>query len=341
MTGERTAFVFPGQGSQFPGMGRDLRPFGPEGEEVVARAEEVTELPVARLMATADARQLADPEVAQVLVFTWSAAALAHLRARGRHPAYVAGHSLGEFTALYAAGSLGLDTALGLVSCRGRAMRAAARRSQGSMAAVVGLPVDLVRGLCRLASDDTGLVMVANANSARQTVVSGTTGAVRHVIEQAREAGALRARELPVGGAYHSPLMAWALPALAAKLATVPLDTPGVPLVSSTTGLPVDDIDEYRDELLWQMLRPVQWQRTVATLRTLGVGLFIEAGPGRVLTGLGRETARGARHLGVHDALRENADVRAAVAHGSAPPPYTPGAPTPGVPGTAAVKESP
>ncbi|MFG2142996.1 ACP S-malonyltransferase [Streptomyces sp. NPDC048696] len=304
MTGERAAFVFPGQGSQFPGMGRELHQFGAEGEALVARAEQVTGLPVAQLMTTADAQRLADPEVAQVLVFTWSAAALARLRRRGWQPSCVAGHSLGEFTALYASGSLDLDTALELVSCRGRAMREAARRTAGAMAAVVGLPLDLVRNLCRLACDDTGLVMVANVNSPRQTVVSGTTDAVHRVIEQAREAGALRARQLSVGGAYHSPLMAPALPALATKLAAVRLDTPRVPLVSSTTGRLVDDLQEYRDELLWQMLRPVHWRRTVSSLHAHGVDVFVEAGPGRVLTGLGREMVRDARHLGVHDALR-------------------------------------
>ncbi|OAR22112.1 malonyl CoA-ACP transacylase, partial [Streptomyces sp. ERV7] len=236
MSGLPTAFVFPGQGSQFPGMGRELDRFGDQAGQVVARAEEVTGLPVAELMSTADARTLTDPEIAQVLVFVWSAAALARLRAQDWQPAYVAGHSLGEFTALYAAGCLDLDTALRLVSCRGRAMRDAARLSPGSMAAIVGLSLDLVRGVCREACDDTDLVTVANVNSPRQAVVSGNTPAVRRVVERAQVLGALRARQLPVGGAYHSPLMAPALPPLAAELARTRLRPPRTPLISSTTG---------------------------------------------------------------------------------------------------------
>ncbi|WP_406340704.1 ACP S-malonyltransferase [Streptomyces sp. NBC_00648] len=304
MSGGPTAFVFPGQGSQFPGMGREIGRFGAEGGQVVARAEDVTGLPVAELMAAADAHTLADPEIAQVLVFVWSAAALARLHGQGWRPWYVAGHSLGEFTALYAARSLDLDTALELVSCRGRAMRDAARLSPGSMAAIVGLPLDLVRGMCREACHGTDLVTVANVNSPRQAVVSGSTPAVRRVVERAQALGALRARQLAVGGAYHSPLMAPALPPLAAALARVRLHPPRIPLVSSTTGQVVEDIEEYHDELPWQMLRPVQWRRTVTTLRRQGVGLFLEAGPGRVLAGLGREIVREAEHLGVQDALR-------------------------------------
>ncbi|WP_063772653.1 ACP S-malonyltransferase [Streptomyces sp. CT34] len=298
-----TAFVFPGQGSQFPGMGRELSGFGPAARALVTRAERITGLPVADLMATADAETLADPEIAQVLVFVWSAAALERLREQGLRPAAVAGHSLGEYTALFASGALDLDTALSLVSCRGRAMHTAARQTPGAMAAIAGLPPDTVRGLCRDACDDSGVVVVANLNSPRQTVVSGTVAAVRRVVGAAREAGALRAVRLPVGGAYHSPLMAGAPVALAVRLRDVRLAPPGIPLVSSATGRLVTDIEEYRDELLRQMLAPVRWQETVHTLLALGVRSFVEAGPGRVLSGLGREMARDARHLTVREAL--------------------------------------
>ncbi len=304
MSGASTAFLFPGQGSQFPGMGREVERLGSPALGVVARAEEVTGLPVSHLMSTADARSLADPEIAQVLVFVWSAAALTRLHADGWRPDYVAGHSLGEFTALYAAGCLDLDTALRLVSCRGRAMRVAARVSPGSMAAIVGLPLDLVRRLCREAGEGTALATVANINSRRQTVISGSTPAVGRVVEQAQALGALRARQLPVGGAYHSPLMASALAPLAAELSGARLTPPRTPLVSSTTGQVVEDIEEYHDELPWQMLRPVQWRRTVTTLRHRGVDVFVESGPGRVLAGLGREIAREAVHLSVQEALR-------------------------------------
>ncbi|MGW7006234.1 ACP S-malonyltransferase [Streptomyces sp. NPDC054933] len=298
------AFVFPGQGSQFPGMGRDLEHFGPGAGEFAARAEEITGVPVMELMTTADADTLADPEIAQVLVFVWSCAALARLLEHGWRPSVVAGHSLGEYSALVACGSLDVDTALSLVSCRGKAMVQAARQSPGAMAAVVGLPLHTVEALCEQARDNTDFAVVANVNSPRQTVVSGTTQAVRAVTDAARQAGALRAKQLPVGGAYHSPLMAGATKRLADKLSHIRLRPPGTPLVSSATGQLVTDIAEYRAELLLQVVRPVRWEQAMRTLIGLGARAFVEVGPGRVLGGLGREMARVADHLTSGQALR-------------------------------------
>ncbi|QEV21767.1 ACP S-malonyltransferase [Streptomyces alboniger] len=315
-----TAFVFPGQGSQFPGMGRELARFGPAARDLVDRAEDVTGLPVGALMTEADADTLADPEYAQVLVFVWSLAALHRLRDRGLAPSAVAGHSLGEYTALTACGSLDPDTALSLVSCRGRAMSTAARQTAGTMAAIVGLAPETVRRLCQEACDDTGFAVVANLNSPRQTVVSGTVAAVQRVVDAARDAGALRARRLPVGGAYHSPLMAGAPLGLMGKLAEARLAPPRIPLVSSATGQLVSDIEEYREVLFAQILRPVRWQDTVHTLLGLGVRTFVEAGPGRVLSGLGREMAREARHLSVHEALGATPPPTAVPASPAGPP---------------------
>ncbi|ANP52254.1 [acyl-carrier-protein] S-malonyltransferase [Streptomyces griseochromogenes] len=308
------AFVFPGQGSQFPGMGHELNRLGPQARALALRAEDITGLPVADLMTCAPAATLADPEIAQVLVLVWSLAALDQLRQKGWRPCAVAGHSLGEYTALVACGSLDQDTALSLVACRGRAMAHAARNRPGGMAAIVGLPAQTVQALCTEASTGPDVAVVANWNSPRQLVVAGTVSAMERVIAAATGAGALRARRLAVGGAYHSPLMNEAHARLRDRLGGVPLDVPRIPFVSSVTGRHVTDIDAYRGDLLAQVIAPVRWSDTVRTLTERGVGTYIEAGPGRVLGGLGREMVRAARHLTTWDAL-----------HRAAPPEALPG----------------
>ncbi|GGM46338.1 malonyl CoA-acyl carrier protein transacylase [Longimycelium tulufanense] len=295
------AWVFPDQGSQFPGMGRELDRSEPT-LGLLARAGEVTGLPVAELMRSADAATPTDPEVGQVLVFVWSCAMAARLGVRGCRPALVAGHSLGEYSALVACGSLDIDTALRLVSSRGKAMARATRRHPGAMAAVVGLPPDVVLKLC--GEQDGETVVVAHFNSPRHIVVSGEASAVRAVATAARDSGALWVRLFSGGSAHHSPLMAEAEAELARELATVRLRPPGVPLVSSVTGQVVSDVTRYRELLLRQVTSPVRWDATVRTLIALGAGTFVEIGPGRMLASLGREIARTARHLGTHEALR-------------------------------------
>lgn len=298
------AFVFPGQGSQHPGMARDLTVCGAAPRDLVGQAEQVSGLDLTGLMSTADAAALADPEVAQLLVFVSSSVLLAELAERGARPAIVAGHSLGEFTALVACGSLEWRAALELVAHRGKAMAAAARARPGAMGAVVGLTQAQVRQLCDETGAAGGTLVLANINSARQTVVSGSPELVDAALDAARAAGAIRARRIPVGGAYHSPLMAPARDSLAPLLRQAPLSPPRAPFVSSVTGDLVTDIDAYREQLLDQVTQPVRWHDGVRSLAAAGAGEFVEVGPGRVLTGLGRETARGARHLSALEALR-------------------------------------
>jgi len=298
------AFVFPGQGSQYPGMVRDLSACGPVARDLVSTAEQVTGLDLATLMTNADAGTIADPQVAQLLVFVASSVMLAELRGRGCEPAAVAGHSLGEYTALVACGSLDWHTALALVTFRGAVMAEAARQRPGTMGAVVGLDLPRVDRLCRAAADRNGTAVVANVNSARQIVVSGTTEAVLDVLDAAAGAGALRAKRIPVGGAYHSPLMQAAMRRLAPLLWKAPLEPPRVPFVSSVTGAPVTDIEEYRVQLVAQVTLPVRWHAVTQHLGALGAVEFVEVGPGRVLAGLGRETLRTARHLGAVEAIR-------------------------------------
>lgn len=313
-------FVFPGQGSQYPGMGRDLAACGPVARELAARAETATGLAVWELMHRADAAALADPEVAQVLVFVAGAAHWRAFTERGCRPAAVAGHSLGEYTALLAAGCLDWEQALSLVHTRGKAMARAARRTPGAMAAIVGIPAERLEQMCRQVADRSGqTVVIANHNTHRQLVVSGHAEAVELLIAQARDAGALRARRLPVGGAYHSPLMEPAEREMASALDRVRLRPPRLPLVSSVTGRQVTDIDAYRDVLRGQITAPVRWDRCVAALLEHGARTFIETGPGRVLTGLGRELARQAKHHSAQQALRMP-DLWRPARQGTAPP---------------------
>ena len=298
------AFVFPGQGSQFPGMGRELDRCGQADGELVAMAEETTGLPVSELMMRAPATTIANPEIAQVLVFVWSLTVFHGLARRGFHPAAVAGHSVGEYAALTACGSLDQATALSLVACRGRLMAEAALRAPGTMASIVGLDYDVVQRLCRSSSAGNEFAVIANQNSPRQVVVSGTLGSVSDVVAAAREAGAIRTRQLAVGGAYHSPLMDCAGAAMTTRLASVHLRTPGVPLVSSATGRVVTDIPAYRADLMNQLTGPVRWQSAVGALVGLGVRTFVEVGPGKVLSGLGREMVRTGHHLTAAEAIR-------------------------------------
>lgn len=298
------AFVFPGQGSQYPGMARELGVCGPAARRLVSTAEEITGVDLTALMGKADAATLADPRIAQLVVFVSSTAMLAELRERGVDPGVVAGHSLGEYTALVACGCLDWHTGLALVELRGRVMAAAAQHRPGTMGVVVGLNLASVERLCDDAVGRHGPVVVANMNSARQLVVSGTVAAVLTVLDGAVDLGALRARRIPVGGAYHSPLMDEAEQRLAAALRRTTLAPPRVPFVSSVTADLVTDVEEYRRQLAVQITRPVRWHAVVRRLTDLGVSEFVEVGPGKVLKGLGRETAREARHLGAADAIR-------------------------------------
>lgn len=292
-----TAYVFPGQGSQYTGMARQLDWCGQPARSVLGEAEDVTGLPLRELMTTADGTTLANPEVAQLAVFVHSMVQLREMVAEGREPFAVAGHSLGEYTALVACGSLDWTDALHLVAMRGRAMAEAAEAEPGAMAAIVGLESSTVRELCTGAGGTRAPVVIANVNSPRQYVVSGGEAAVRAVVEAARRAGAIRAKQLPVGGAYHSPLMASAQQKLAPRLRAATLREPRIDFVSSVTGATVRDIEDYREALIGQITAPVLWRYVVETLAMTEMRYCVEVGPGRVLSGLGREMARHTKHL--------------------------------------------
>ena len=311
--GHGSVFLFPGQGSQHPGMGRELQVCRPSVRALVTQAAERVDAPISEWLERADAATLADPEVAQLTIFVMSLVFGEELKQAGRCPVAVAGHSLGEYSALVAAGCLDWPVALDLVAVRGRSMASAARARPGAMGAIVGLPIEVVVDLCADQTEPGSPVLVANINSARQAVISGAPDSVAAVLDQARSRGALRARGLPVGGAYHTGLMASAEKELAPLIAAAPLRTPRVPLISSIDGRPVTDVERYRRLLLTQITQPVRWFDALLTLQRLGAADFIEVGPGRVLSGLVRESDRSATQHNVVSALTQ-------AARASAPP---------------------
>jgi [acyl-carrier-protein] S-malonyltransferase len=290
--GEEIAFVFPGQGSQFPGMGRELSACGAEARRLIGEAESYLGVPIREWLTRADAATLADPEVAQLTIFVSSIVLLTELEATGFRPSVVAGHSLGEYAALVAAGCLEWSVALDLVALRARSMAAAARERPGTMGAVVGLPVADLERICAEHHRPDRPVVVANVNSARQAVVSGDEAAVEEVLATARSQGALRARRLPVGGAYHTTMMEPARRALEPLLVGAPLRPPSTKIVSSIDGGLISDPEDYRRLLIGQITAAVRWHDAVVTLRDLGSDAYVEVGPGRVLSGLVREIHR-------------------------------------------------
>ena len=289
----RTCVMFPGQGSQHSGMGRDLYRACPEVRASIDRASEALDRDLMDLVASGTAEELAATDVAQVTVFALSTGIWKHLSARGLAARLVMGHSAGEYAALVAAGVLDHDDALGLVVARGRAMAEACSARPGGMVAVGGLTAERVERICvEATAEGRGVVVIANRNADIQTVVSGDEAALDIAIELARRDGAPRAVRLAVGGAFHSPLMTGARDRLEPLLRSVAMRTPRTIMVSSITGGVVDDVHAYRDRLVEQIVRPVRWTQAVATARLHGGSRFIEVGPGRVLAGLVKSHAR-------------------------------------------------
>ncbi|WP_129308604.1 ACP S-malonyltransferase [Streptomyces sp. L2] len=289
--GERVALVFPGQGAQRPAMGEPWRDTPYWG--VVESLSEAVGRDLAALLTTADAEELRRTDNAQLATFTLEMVVLAAVRDRaGELPvARTAGHSLGEYSALVAAGVLGAEEAGRVVAERGAAMADAARRAPGTMAVLLGGDTDGLRALVEEERAAGRQVWVANLNAPGQTVISGTVEGVDAVAARAGEQGARVAR-IPVGGAFHSPLMDSAQPRLAAAWAAV---TPGpgrVPVVTNVDGTAHRGPDvDWRDLAVRQLTAPVRWEHTVRTLADAGCTRFVELGPGQVLTGLARRIA--------------------------------------------------
>ncbi len=280
------AFQFPGQGSQSVGMGADLADAYPEARDVFDEADDVLDFELSRLCWEGPEEKLRSTENAQPALLTHGVAAARVLASHGLTPAAAAGHSLGEFTAHVAAGSLAFADALRLVRVRGEAMAEAGRARPGTMAAIIGLDEARVERLCEEARDEGEVLVPANYNSPGQIVISGSTGAVRRVMSDAREHGARMAIELQVSGAFHSPLMSPAVDALREALQEVEIRPAAIPVVANVNARPVSVPGEIRERLVEQVSGAVRWTECVLALRGLGVRKLVEPGPGHVLTGL-------------------------------------------------------
>lgn len=285
------ALLFPGQGSQFVGMGRALSEAYPEARDVFQEADDVLGAPLTRIMWEGPEEALTATRNAQPAILTHSVAVLRVVRDRLGPVAFAAGHSLGEFSAHVAAETLSFSDALEAVRLRGELMYEAGTRRPGTMAAVLGLDEDAVADVC--ARVDAGICVPANFNSDGQVVLSGDTAGVEQGMRLAKEAGARRAVPLNVSGAFHSPLMEPAAEGLEAKLSEIPFQDPAFPVVSNVTAAPVVRGDEARRLLVEQLTSPVRWTASVGAMVDAGVDRFLELGPGNVLTGLNRRNARG------------------------------------------------
>jgi [acyl-carrier-protein] S-malonyltransferase len=275
----KQAYLFPGQGSQFTGMGQNLFDADPT---YFRRADELLGFSLTDIMFTGTDEDLKQTKVTQPAVFLHSVAQAFTLGDSFR-PDLVAGHSLGEFSALVAAGALSFEDGLKLVYTRALAMQKACEAQPSTMAAILGLPDETVENIC--AATD-GVVVAANYNSPGQLVISGAFPAVEAACEAAKAAGAKRALLLPVGGAFHSPLMEPARAELAAAIAATTFHQPVCPVVQNVVAQAVSDPAQIQENLIAQLTGPVKWTQSVQAMGAAGIGRFVEVGPGKVLQGL-------------------------------------------------------
>lgn len=292
-----TAYLFPGQGSQYVGMGQDLYAAFSAARACFEQADEILGFSLTALMfgthaeADAAAEALRQTDITQPALYVHSLAAMAVLSDRGLQPGMVAGHSLGEYSALAAAGAISFEDGLRAVRLRGQLMAQAGDQRPGTMGAVLGMDDDALVVLCDdITAEGNGLVQAANFNAPGQIVISGDVAAVERAIELAPARGARRVVPLPVSGAFHSPLMAHARDGLAEALDTLPIQPPRCPVYLNVTAAPTQDPEEIRSRLLAQLMSPVRWAQSLQQMEADGATTFLEVGAGRVLSGLAKRT---------------------------------------------------
>ena len=279
------AFVFPGQGAQFVGMGKDLYETNALAKKYFDRADEILGFKITEIMFNGTDEQLKETKVTQPAVFLHSVIQALCL-GDSFNPAMVAGHSLGEFSALVASGALDFEDGLRLVASRANAMQKACEINSGTMAAIIGLPDEKVEEICASASSEGDIVVAANYNCPGQLVISGNVNAVNVACEKLKEAGAKRALPLKVSGAFHSPLMQPAKDELQAAIEKTTFKTPKCPVYQNVDAKPHTDAEEIKLNLIAQLTSPVRWTASVQTMIHDGADDFTECGPGKALQGM-------------------------------------------------------
>ena len=296
----KIAFIFPGQGAQYVGMGKDLYDNHPLSKEIYERANEALKFDITKTCFESTPAELRMTHNAQPAILIHSIAAFRLLEQEGIAFDYTAGHSLGEYSALVAAGALGFEDAVRLVRVRGSLMAIAGDIQPGTMAAILGLAPADVEHVCFEARED-GIVEAANFNSQEQTVISGELSAVAKAMELAKAKGAKRAVQLEVSGAFHSELMDIAQYGMRRALNQLEIKEPRCPVIANVTASPVHHPSTIRELLIEQVKKPVRWEESVKRLSSLGVNTMVECGPGRVLKGLIKRIAPEVTVLNVED----------------------------------------
>jgi [acyl-carrier-protein] S-malonyltransferase len=296
----KVAFIFPGQGAQYIGMGKDLYESLPDAAEVFNTADRALGIDLSRIIFEGPESSLSETEVTQPAIVTVSTAILRQLEKRGLRPDMAAGLSLGEYTALIAAGSIGFEDAVALVRKRGRYMQQAVPVNTGTMAAIIGLDKELVAECCSRASD-LGVVEPANYNCACQTAISGEIKAVSAAVEIAKEMGAKRAVILPVSAPFHCSLLKPAEEKLEKDLDGIEIKDAAVPIIANVTAIEETRSEYIKENLIRQVSNPVLWEESVKRMIELGADTFVEIGPGRTLSGFVKKIDKGATVLNIEN----------------------------------------